>query len=69
MGDKGIDEPPSLLHDTIMTVLFAAPDMDPAPWRAWLQARLPNHPVVDLGEGFDPARVRYASRGAIRPGR
>ncbi len=33
-----------------MTILFAAPDMDAAQWRARLAALLPNHPFVLLGE-------------------
>jgi glyoxylate/hydroxypyruvate reductase len=43
-----------------MTILFAAPGLDAAPWRARLAALLPDHPVVALGEPFDPARVRFA---------
>ena len=37
-----------------MTILFAAPDMDAAPWRARLPRGCRSHVVVSLGEPFDP---------------
>ena len=51
-----------------MTVLFAAPDMDAAPWRARLATRLPLHVVVSLGEPFDPGRIRYVLSWRHPPG-
>ncbi len=51
-----------------MTSLFAAPNMDAAPWRARLEALLPGHPVVALGEDYDPASVRYVLSWRHPPG-
>ena len=42
-----------------MTILFAAPELDAAPWRARLAALLPGYPVVALGEAFARDGVRY----------
>jgi len=51
-----------------MTILLAAPHLDPPPWRARLGALLPRHPVVALGEPFDPADVRYVLSWRHPPG-
>ena len=51
-----------------MTILFAAPDMNAAAWRARLAAHLPNHTVVALGESFDPAAVRFVLSWRHPPG-
>jgi len=51
-----------------MTILFAAPDMDAAQWRARLAALLPNHPFVLLGEPLDPTSVRYVLSWRHPPG-
>ncbi len=51
-----------------MTILFAAPDMDAAQWRARLAALLPNHPFVLLGEPLDPTSVRYVLSWHHPPG-
>ncbi len=51
-----------------MTVLFAAPDMDAAPWRARLATRLPLRAVVSLGEPFERQRIRYVLSWRHPPG-
>ncbi|MFY9971568.1 MAG: glyoxylate/hydroxypyruvate reductase A, partial [Roseiarcus sp.] len=51
-----------------MSVLFAAPELDAAVWRARLEALLPSHAVAILGEPFDRAAIRYALSWAHPPG-
>ncbi len=51
-----------------MTILFAAPALDGAPWRAALAARLPRHSVVALGELFERDSVRYVLSWRHPPG-
>jgi glyoxylate/hydroxypyruvate reductase A len=51
-----------------MTILFAAPNIDPKPWRARLAVVLPLHAVVALGEPFDPASIRYVLSWRHPPG-
>jgi glyoxylate/hydroxypyruvate reductase len=51
-----------------MTILFAAPDMGAAAWRARLAALMPGHKVVALGEAFDANSVRYALSWRHPPG-
>ncbi len=51
-----------------MTILFAAPDWDAAPWRARLKELLPDHAVVVPGEAFDRAAIRYVLAWGHAPG-
>jgi glyoxylate/hydroxypyruvate reductase A len=51
-----------------MTILFAAPEWDAAPWRARLKELLPEHAVVVLGEAFDRAAVHYVLAWGHPPG-
>lgn len=44
-----------------MTFLLALTAWDPEPWRARFSAALPDRPIALLGEGFDPASIRYAA--------
>ena len=51
-----------------MSILFAAPGWNARLWRARLEALLPSHPVVLLGEPFDRAAIRYVLSWAHPPG-
>jgi glyoxylate/hydroxypyruvate reductase A len=51
-----------------MSILIAAPGWNAASWRAQLEAVLPSHPIVLLGEPFDRAAIRYALSWAHPPG-
>ena len=51
-----------------MTILFAAPVLDAAPWRARLAALLPGRRVVAPGDVFDPTAVHYALSWRHPPG-
>jgi glyoxylate/hydroxypyruvate reductase len=42
-----------------MSILIAAPGWNASLWRARLEALLPSHPIVLLGEPFDRAAIRY----------
>ena len=51
-----------------MTLLIAISGWDPKPWRAHMEALLPSHEIVMLGEPFDRASVRYALSWRHPPG-
>lgn len=51
-----------------MTLLFFAPDLDAAAWRARLAALAPGRTVVFPGEPFDRAAVRYVLSWRHPPG-
>jgi glyoxylate/hydroxypyruvate reductase A len=43
-----------------LSVLIATSGWDPKPWRARMEALLPSHKIVALGESFDRECIRYA---------
>jgi glyoxylate/hydroxypyruvate reductase A len=43
-----------------LSVLIATSGWDPKPWRARMEALLPSHKIVALGESFDRESIRYA---------
>jgi len=51
-----------------MSVLIAISGWDPKPWRMRMEALLPSHEIVVLGEPFDRASVRYALTWRHPPG-
>jgi glyoxylate/hydroxypyruvate reductase len=51
-----------------MSVLIAISGWDPEPWRGRMEALLPSHEIVMLGEPFDRASVRYALSWRHPPG-
>jgi len=51
-----------------MSVLIAVSGWDPKPWRMRMEALLPSHEIVVLGEPFDRASVRYALTWRHPPG-
>ncbi len=52
----------------IMTILLATTGWDVSAWRAKLAELLPSHPIVTLGEPFDPAAIRYVLSWRHPPG-
>ena len=55
-------------RDVPVSVLIAISGWDPKPWRARMEALLPSHKIVMLGEPFDRASVRYALSWRHPPG-
>ena len=51
-----------------MSVLIAISGWDPKPWRARMEALLPSHKIVMLGESFDRDSIRYALSWRHPPG-
>ena len=51
-----------------MSVLIAISGWDPKPWRARMEALLPNRKIVALNETFDRTSVRYALSWRHPPG-
>ena len=49
-------------------MLIAITGWDPAPWQQRMEALLPSHKIVMLGEPFDRASVRYALSWRHPPG-
>jgi glyoxylate/hydroxypyruvate reductase len=54
-----------------VSVLIAISGWDPNPWRARMEALLPSHKIVALGESFDRESIRYVlswrhPRGALK---
>ena len=51
-----------------MSVLIAISGWDPKPWRTRMEALLPSHKIVMLGEVFDRESIRYALSWRHPPG-
>jgi glyoxylate/hydroxypyruvate reductase A len=51
-----------------MSVLIAISGWDPKPWRTRMEALLPSHEIVMLGEPFDRDSIRYALSWRHPPG-
>jgi glyoxylate/hydroxypyruvate reductase A len=51
-----------------VSVLIAISGWDPKPWRARMEALLPSHKIVALGESFDRESIRYALSWRHPPG-
>ncbi len=51
-----------------MSVLIAISGWDPKPWRTGMEALLPSHKIVMLGEAFDRKSIRYALSWRHPPG-
>jgi glyoxylate/hydroxypyruvate reductase len=51
-----------------MSILIAISNWDPKPWRARMEALLPSHKIVMLGESFDRDSIRYALSWRHPPG-
>ena len=55
-------------RDVPVSVLIAISGWDPKPWRARMEALLPAHKIVMLGESFDRESIRYALSWRHPPG-
>jgi glyoxylate/hydroxypyruvate reductase len=51
-----------------VSVLIAISGWDPKPWRTRMEALLPSHKIVMLGEAFDRDSIRYALSWRHPPG-
>jgi glyoxylate/hydroxypyruvate reductase A len=51
-----------------VSVLIAISGWDPNPWRTRMEALLPSHKIVMLGESFDRESIRYALSWRHPPG-
>jgi len=51
-----------------VSVLIAISGWDPNPWRTRMEALLPSHEIVMLGEPFDRESIRYALSWRHPPG-